>query len=283
MSCQYSSNLSQSILLLIFKLVRMTTDKIHSTDPLDYQDLPQAIGVMTKSFGDGWVIPRHEHTRDQLLYAPKGIMRLQTGSRAWIVPPDSAVYIPAGTPHAISMHGDVEMRTLYIDTRAAGINSRTMRVIAISGLLRELILALSEEPLVYEAGSRADLIAQMIKLEIEVSRELPLNIPLPHDARLQRLCAALLANPADRRTLDAWSEIAGASPRTLARLFERDLGMSFIQWRQLIRFHNALEALSRKEPISQVARQNGYHSASAFAAAFGKVMGLPPSTVAAKP
>ena len=78
------------------------------------------------------------------------------------------------------------------------------------------------------------------------------------------------------------SEIAGASPRTLARLFERDLGMSFNQWRQRIRFHNALEALSCGEPISRVAEQHGYRSASAFSAAFRKVMGTPPSRVSAE-
>ena len=42
-------------------------------------------------------------------------MRLRTEGEAWIVPPDGAVYIPAGTPHAVDMHGDVDMRTLYID------------------------------------------------------------------------------------------------------------------------------------------------------------------------
>ena len=104
-----------------------------------------------------------------------------------------------------------------------------------------------------------------------------MSVPLPSDARLQRLCAELLADPSDRRTLDAWSEVAGASTRTLARLFESDLGMSFNAWRQRIRFHNALEALSRGEPIARVAEHHGYRSASAFSSAFRKVMGTPPS------
>ena len=86
----------------------------------------------------------------------------------------------------------------------------------------------------------------------------------------------------DRRTLDDWAQVAGASSRTLARLFERDLGMSFNQWRQRIRFHNALEALSRGESIARVAKQHGYNSASAFSAAFGKVMGASPSKAAIK-
>ena len=99
----------------------MTVHDERSTDPQDYQGLPQAIGLMSKSFADGFVIPLHEHERDQLLYAAGGIMRLRTEAEAWIVPRDSAVYIPAGTHHAVSMHGNVEMRTLYIDTAATDV------------------------------------------------------------------------------------------------------------------------------------------------------------------
>jgi len=250
-----------------------------STDPQDYQELPQAIGAMSKSFADGFVIPLHEHARDQLLFARRGIMRLRTEREAWVVPPDGAVYIPAGTRHSVGMHGDVDMRTLYIDMRTRHAPMRTLTVVAVSGLLRELILALSEEPVAYEPDSRAGLIAQLIELELELADELSLQVPLPRDPRLQRLCAQLLADPADRRTLGDWSRVAGASTRTLARLFERELGMSFNRWRQRARFHNALEALSHGAPISQVAARHGYRSASAFSAAFGKVMGVSPSEV----
>jgi AraC-like DNA-binding protein len=98
---------------------------------------------------------------------------------------------------------------------------------------------------------------------------LPLVIPMPHDPRLRRVCTRLLADPSDTRTLDAWSEIAGASARTLARLFESEL--------QLVRFHNALEAIAREEPIERIAAGNGYRSPSAFSAAFRAVMGHAPT------
>ncbi len=253
-----------------------------STDPDDYQDLPQRIGAMSKRFADGFAIPLHEHDRDQLLHARRGIMRLRTEGEAWIVPPDGAVYIPTGTPHAVDMHGPVDMRTLYIDRARVRHRPRTLTVVAVAPLLRELIRALSEEPVVYAAGSRADLIARLIEVEIEQARELSLSFPLPRDPRLQRLCAGLLADPADRRTLQQWAEVAGASARTLARLFERDLAMSFDQWRRRVRFQGALEALAQGEPITRVAETHGYLSASAFSQAFAKVMGKPPSRYGAE-
>ena len=171
------------------------------------------------------------------------------------------------------------MRTLYIDRRSAQLPGE-LRVLSVSGLLRELILALSEEPVQYGKLDRGGLIAWMIVCEITRARELALQVPLPRDPRLQVLCAALLADPADRRTLEGWSHMAGASPRTLARLFADDLGLGFNQWRQRVRFHAALEALSRGEPIASLARLHGYRSASAFSAAFGRVMGCPPSKIA---
>ena len=257
----------------------MAVRDARSTDPQDYQHLPQAIGAMSKSFTDGFVIPLHQHERDQLLYAISGVMRLRTEGEAWVVPPDRAVYIPAGTPHSVSMHGEVDMRTLYIDASAGPARPRALCVVAVSGLLRELILALSEEPVVHEANSRGALIAKVLEHEIGRARELPLQVPLPRDPRLQRLCAGLLADPSDQRTLDGWSEVVGASARTLARVFENELGMSFGRWRQRVRFHSALEALSRGEPIARVASRHGYRSASAFAAAFRRVMGVTPSKV----
>jgi len=274
MSCQFLSNFCQ-----YFPIRKMPPSPPRSTNPDDYQSLPQDIAAMAKLFDDGSDTGLHEHKRDQLLYASRGIMRLRTSGEAWVVPPGSAVYIPAQTLHSVGMHGDVDMRTLYIDSTVSETLHRTFCVFSVSNLLRELILTLSEEPIVYKPGSRGDLIAQLIKDEISRAHELTLNVPLPKDERLQRLCAEILSNPSDRRTLENWAEFAGASPRTLARLFERDLGIGFNRWRQRIRLHGALEALSRGEPVSQVAKQHGYLSASAFSAAFGKVMGSPPSKV----
>ncbi len=257
----------------------MTRNSMRSTNPEDYQNLQQVVGAMSKVFADGWQIPLHSHTRDQLLFASQGIMQLRTDRSAWVVPRNSAVYIPGGTWHAVSMHGDVDMRTLYIDNDRHYTMLPVLTVIAVSDLLRELILALTEEPVDYAPDSRAAHIASLIEVEIGYAVPLTTNVPLPTDPRLQRVCAQLLTDPADRRTLEAWSVVAGASPRNLARLFERDLGMSFNRWRQRMRFQNALEALSNGEPVSLVAQRHGYNSPSAFTFAFRKVMKFSPSEV----
>ncbi len=252
---------------------------VRSNDANDYQVVPRPLAAMSKSFSDGFEIAPHHHARDQLVYAVTGVMRVRTATEAWIVPPDRAVYLPARTEHSISIRGQVEMRTLYIARDAHDDLPATPTVLEVSSLLRELVLALIEEPVVYDEQGRAGAVAFLILAEIASARRLSLVIPMPRDPRLLRVCNALLADPASRLTLDSWVDTAGASVRTLARLFESELGLSFAAWRQRMRFHNALEAIVAGEPISRVAERNGYRSASAFSAAFRKAMGQAPRSL----
>jgi AraC-like DNA-binding protein/quercetin dioxygenase-like cupin family protein len=262
-------------------LERMARPKhiVRTTDADDYQSVPRPLAAMAKTFNGGTEIPPHHHLRDQFIYAVTGVMRVRTEKDAWIVPPDRAVYLPAGTQHAITMRGHVEMRTLYIVSKAHEGLPAAPAVLEVSPLLRELVLALIDEPVIYDEKGRGGSAAFLILLEIARARRLSLVIPMPHDPRLLRVCQSLLENPASTLTLESWADQAGASVRTLARLFEAELGMSFAVWRQRVRFHNALEAIIAGEPISRVAQRNGYRSSSAFSAAFRKAMGEAPSSL----
>lgn len=253
--------------------------KGRSTDPADYQQVPRPIAAMSKSFEDGFEIEPHQHPRDQLIYAVSGIMRVRTRTEGWIVPPDRAVYMPAGTEHALSMRGSVTMSTLYIAPRPGDAAPTAPSALEVSPLLRELVLALIDEPVIYDEGGRGGALALLIFSEIAKARRLPLVIPMPRDLRLLRVCNALLADPASSMTLSNWVEVAGASVRTLERLFKDETGLSFVAWRQRVRFHNALESIIAGEPISRVAQRNGYRSSSAFSAAFRTAMGQSPSSL----
>ena len=249
-----------------------------STNPDDYQNVPRAVAAMAKEFPSGFEIAAHSHARDQLLYAISGVMRVRTDAEAWIVPPDRAVFLPAGINHTVGIRGNLEMRTLYIAESAANLPVRPC-VLEVSDLLRSLILAMLKEPVLYDEDSRGGLMARLILIELAAARHLPLMMPMPTDPRLRRVCDAVLAAPESHASIEQWAARAGVSSRTLARLFERELNTGFAVWRQRARFHNAVEALAAGRPISEIARANGYRSASAFAAAFRKAMGVSPSRI----
>lgn len=247
-----------------------------STDPADYQALPQPVTAMAKEFPAGAQIPPHSHPRAQLLFAVSGVMRLSTREAAWLVPPLRAVLIPAGTVHEIRMAGGVAMRTLYIAPAALAPPPVRCTVIEVSRLLRELILAAVEEPVDYAPEGRAALIMRLILMELGRAASVPLCVPLPRDPRLLALCQALLDAPAQSETLDACAERLGCSSRTLARLFRRETGFSYAAWRQQARLAEAVARLAAGRAVAAVAHELGYGSASAFTAMFRRALGETP-------
>ena len=253
-----------------------------STDPKDYQAVPRAVVAMAKSFVKGDSTGAHSHRRDQFLYAVEGITYVSTRHAAWILPPDRALYVPAGLEHSVSRKGRVEMRTLFIEPEAAAGLPAEAVAMEVSDLLRSLILALLEEPVLYDEEGRGALLARLILDEIARTQPSGLAIPMPRDSRLKRLCERLMREPALDLTLDRLSDDAGASARTLSRLFQRETGLSFTQWRQRVRFASAMEALVRGEPVGRVARASGYASASAFTAAFRRALGVTPGRLSGR-
>ena len=252
---------------------------LRSTDPRDYQAVPRPVTAMAKEFADGDEIPPHHHKRDQLVFAVRGTMRVRTEDEAWIVPPDRAVYLPGRVVHGINIRGDLEMRTLYIQRGSASDLPTAPSVIEVSDLLRNLILALIDEPLLYDEAGRGGALAALILDEIASAPQLALGLTLPRDPRLARICTALLANPGSQLTLERWAESAGASPRTLARLFAAQTGMSFGAWRRRVRLQSAIEQIVAGEAVDRVAARSGYRSPSAFTAAFRRAVGIAPSAL----
>ncbi|MEM9633250.1 MAG: helix-turn-helix transcriptional regulator [Pseudomonadota bacterium] len=244
-----------------------------STNPDDYQDLPQPMAVLPKVFEDGHVIPPHCHKRDQLLYAISGVMRVSASDTSWIVPPDRALLMPAGQQHSVEMHGEVQMRTLYISP----VRQAEMKVLSVPSLLRELIVSLAQEPMDYSNNDRANRIAELIAIELELCETLPLSIPLPADPRLQKLCLRIMEDPSLSASFDQLSEETGASAKTLARLCIKQLGMSLGEWRRRVRFASAMELLAKGTPIKVAASLCGYSSAAAFSHAFRKEFRIRPS------
>src|SRR5262249_23366357 len=101
-------------------------------------------------------------------------------------------------------------------------------------------------------------------------------LPAPRDTRLQRVTEALLADPADARGLEAFADTAGASARTLARLFRRETGMSFQAWRRQLRPTEWLASLAPGEVPARPAAGVGDSRGPAFGAAFRATFGTTP-------
>jgi AraC-like DNA-binding protein len=248
-----------------------------STNREDFQVVPRPIGAMAKDFPDGHFIAPHAHRRSQLIYASSGVMRVRTPLGAWVVPPNRAVWVPANVVHDVRMAGAVAMRTLYILPHLVGSLPHECCVVTVSPLLRELVLRAAELPLLYDEAGPDGRVMALILDELRALPVLPLNLPMPRDTRLARICRTILDDPASALTLNAWGKQIGASSRTLARGFLHETGMTFGRWRQQARLLEALSRLAQGQSVTTIALDLGYDSPSAFTSMFKRALGRTPS------
>ncbi len=218
----------------------------------------------------------HSHPWGQLTHALDGVLRVIAADSSWIVPPSRAIWIAPGVTHSVTMLQPTRLRPVRILAERSPFAGGGCRVLAVSPLLRELIVALEQLPPA-EPSPRAAMVAELMLDELARCETRPIRVPLPRDKRLQALCASLIDEPGAAHTLAAWARQVGASERTLARLFERELAMTFGQWRQQVRLAHAAALIARGLPLSRVAEELGYASQSAFSQMFRKTFGCTPS------
>jgi len=146
-------------------------------------------------------------------------------------------------------------------------------MLAVSPFMRELLLRLIEAKPSAHAWRH---LVPLILAELAALPVSPLRLPEPRDPRLRRLTEALKRRPDDPRRLTDWPPIAGASARTLSRLFAAQTGMTFRQWQRQLRLLAALELLAQGRSVTTVALDVGYDSPSAFISVFRHSLGTTP-------
>jgi AraC-like DNA-binding protein/mannose-6-phosphate isomerase-like protein (cupin superfamily) len=242
-----------------------------------YEAVRSPVFAVGNEYPAGHWHPEHRHRRAQLLYGASGVMIVDTSQGAWVVPPQEAVWIPAGVEHSIRMVGHVTTRSAYVHVPAAWDMPERCRVVSVSALLRSLLLEAVDLPVEYEPDGRAGQIMRLLLTEIRGAPELKLGIPFPSDVRLARRCRAFLKAPAAHDTIDGWSEALGMSRRAFTRLFRKETGLSFSAWRQRACIVTAVPRLAAGDAVTLVALDLGYASPAAFTSMFVRALGVPPS------
>jgi AraC-like DNA-binding protein len=236
-----------------------------------------ALRSLGQTFSNGHVLAPHSHPWGQLIYAVSGTMQVLADNILWLVPPTRALWAPAGTAHAIEMRGPVAMRTIYVPVeRSAALPARS-HAIDVSPLLRELILHIVELRLLADENAGHVHLAQVFLDLVAAAPGLPLFVPMPSDARAATVARLLRADPARGDGVTTLARTAGASVRTLQRLFREETGMRFVEWRQRLRLLQAITLLEQDMSVTAAGAAAGYASTSAFIAAFREQTGETPS------
>ncbi|MBV8048484.1 MAG: helix-turn-helix transcriptional regulator [Paludibacterium sp.] len=239
--------------------------------------LPMAVTPRSQNLAARQRFPLHAHRWHQFVYATAGTLVVTVAGAWYVITPEQAIWVPAGVPHTTGTLQGAEFRNLYVADMPGVTMPSRCTVFAVTALLRALIVELEavshrEEDSRYIDQLNALALAQLARLPAQ-----DFYLPWPHSARLTTICLALYADPADARGLALWGRELGASGRTLARHFEKEVGLSFRAWRYRLRLFLAIEWLCAGRSITDIALSLGYASTAAFTYMFRQEMGAAPT------
>ena len=241
------------------------------------ESLPRRVFLRSEVMPARHAFPLHSHRWNQFVYATVGTLVVTVEDSRYVITPEQAMWVPTGVMHTSgALHG-AEFRNLYVmDGPGLSLPQHCM-VFAITPLLRALILELVA---IDGRGEDEGYVGRIDALILDQLHRLPVqdfHLPWPRSRELRRICEALYAAPDDPRGVEDWGAEVGASPRTLTRRFEREVGLSLRAWRHRLRLFRALEWLGAGRCVTDVALELGYGSPSAFTYMFRREMGCSPT------
>jgi AraC-like DNA-binding protein len=230
-------------------------------------EVPRAVVALGRLYPPAFELGEHRHRRAQFLYAASGVMVVSTPHGAWVAPPERGVWIPGETPHAVKMVGSVQTRSVLIEAGECAARSRTCEVVAVSPLLRQLLLEAFDVPTEYDLAGRDGLVMSLLLNEIDKAPP----------AALAELCQAFLNRPQANATIDGFADRLAMNRRRFTRLFRQETGLSFGEWRQRACLAVALPRLAAGEAVTTIALDLGYEGAGNFSTMFKRQVGVAPS------
>lgn len=218
----------------------------------------------------------HRHPWGQLNRISLGLIELELEGRKLTAPAEYLVWVPADLPHAAYVRLAMEYTSVYLSDALAARLPATPCLIAQTPVVRALLEDFCQRRVTAMADDwdvrQAELLMEhLVRAGAEDS-----YLPESADRQLAPILHAICLDPADATTLAQWAEHVHSTERTLARRFQRELGMSFVQWRNRVRLLQALAWLKEGWPVQEIAARLSYGTASAFIAMFRKQMGFSP-------
>ena len=214
----------------------------------------------------------HQHEMAQLLFTERGCMSISLDGQLCVLPPTRVAWIPPRTIHRVETRGVVGYRSIYLDVKKIEIFLEKVVVLEVTSLLRAVLewMAIAQFDTDWQHGPAANILAVCLD-EIHLARREPTMLTLPSDRRLARLPINILPP-----SLKVLATGVGASEKTISRIFQKETGLNYQQWRQQWRLLKSIELLAKHDSLSFVAQDLGFASDSAFVSFFKKMTGLSP-------
>ncbi|GEJ47150.1 helix-turn-helix domain-containing protein [Chryseobacterium sp. ON_d1] len=219
----------------------------------------------------------HLHTtKAQLLYAPSGCMTVTTSDRQLILPPFRMLWIPANELHRVNFRNIVAYRSIYFDDSYSGKYMKSgLKVLHVNPLLKEII----ERICFWEWSDLGQDQTNLLKVfwdELSKAPEEKLELKMPVDRRFMKISEEWTLRKSIPPMLKDLAERTGAVEKTISRIFKKETGLSYQEWRQQWRLQRSIELLVEGNSIGEVSHILDFSSDSAFIEFFKKYTGSTP-------
>ena len=238
---------------------------------------PARAGTVTYDAVDlvtGW----HAHELHQLEYAVDGTAEVETAAGRYLLPPQQAIWIPAGLAHNTAL-AHVRSIAVFFEPALVPDAGDRARVLAVTPLLREMVVEAVRWPITRAASdpvADAFFAALALLLGEWLDHETPLWLPTSDDPLIAAVMAATRADLG--ATVAGICRDVGLSERTLRRRFVAATGLTWLDYRRQARLLHALTLLATTDlSVLDVATASGFDSVSSFGRAFRRTTGETPS------
>ncbi|MGO2975264.1 MAG: AraC family transcriptional regulator [Hafnia alvei] len=218
----------------------------------------------------------HSHPWGQLIYIRTGVLALNVGDQRFLAPSKFAVWLPVGIEHSSYNRKLSQFRTINISARLCQDLPPQACLLNVSPLFNAIVDDCFERDLILPE-SREDI--RLCRVLVDQLKRAPVHetyLPTSQDKFLAPVLRVLESCPSDNTPLSVWAQRVYTTERTLSRRCQNELGMSFSEWRQRLRFLHALPLLEQGKTVQEVALEVGYSSSSAFIVMFQRISGTTP-------
>ncbi|QHT67441.1 helix-turn-helix transcriptional regulator [Rhodocytophaga rosea] len=241
------------------------------------KDEPVVYHAKMGAFHADW----HQHDKGQLMFAENGLLHIHTENQKLLLPSWYCAWIPAGTSHQIwSSSTDLYIRTIYFEAPICN-HSFFRQAVAFpaSNLLKEMIGYTEKWNFKNEAGEeKKDFLKALIQvLPGEMAEKVNICLPSTTHEQLLQIVEYVQAHAHQKLSISSLSKEFGFSVRTLSRLFNTHLGITFSGYIKIARMIKAMELIKNGHThVSHIAYQSGYESLSTFSNNFLEICGNRP-------
>jgi AraC-like DNA-binding protein len=230
--------------------------------------------------------PVHKHAKGQLTYVEGGIAYVHIKDSTYVIPGRHYIWIPKDLEHFLQVrYSMTAIRSLYFYTYGDKLNAfySRMGIYPVTNLLQEMILYTERwNGHILPSNKDYAFLSAIKNILPQLStRALPIVLPTTTNERIQPVLQYLNTHVDDTLTLTIVSRQFGFSERTLSRLFQGTMNISFLQYLKQLRVVKAVGMMLQKDvTMSEIAYKTGYNSLSAFSNAFYQITNKRPSDFA---